>query len=176
MNRVLSLCAILSAASLLAGCGIGRSINNIEHFSDASPQVVAAPDTVSARLASAADRAATALENLSAIEHSRSPGVAVAPIAGAPIELRRAITINWVGPVEPIAKTLADRAGYSFVPVGTPPPVPIVVSLDIENKPVIEALRNLGLQLGMRGDVRVDSARELVEIHYPPTTGLGDTY
>ncbi len=140
-----------------------------------SPQLVATPDNVSAMLAEAADRATTALETLAAVEYYKSPGIAVAPVGDAPIELRRAITVNWVGPAEPITKTLAERASYNFLVIGTPPPVPVVISLDTENTPVIDVLRDIGLQLGMRGDVRVDGERRLVEIHYPPNTGVGVT-
>lgn len=137
------------------------------------PQLVATPDKVSLMLAEAADRASTALETLASVEQARSPGVAVGPISDAPDELQRAITVNWVGPVEPIAKKLADRAGYMFQPVGSAPPVPVVVSVDVENKPVIDVLRSVGLQLGMRADIRVDGNRRIVEIHYAPNTGAG---
>ena len=93
----------------------------------------------------------------------------------APSELRRSITVNWVGPVEPITKTLADRAGYNFLTIGHVPPVPIVVSLDIQNRPVIDVLRDLGLQLGLRADIKVDAERRVVEIHYAPSTGVSGT-
>lgn len=138
-----------------------------------NPQIVASPDKATMMLAEAADRASVSLETLAAVEQSRSPGIAVAPIGDAPAELRRAMTVNWVGPVEPIGKTLADRAGYGFVVVGEAPPVPIVVSLDIENTPVIDILRNLGLQLGQRADIKVDGSRRVVEVHYAPVTGIG---
>ncbi len=144
-----------------------------ENFSDARPQLVAEPDTVSAMLADAADRASTALETLAAVEYSRTPGVVVAPIGDAPAELRRAITVNWVGPVEQITKTMADRAGYHFSAIGNPPPVPIVISIDVENKPVIDVLRDIGLQLGLRADLKVDGNAQVVELHYPPTAGIG---
>lgn len=142
-------------------------------FSDKHPQLVAAPDSVTAMLAEAADRASLSLEKLAAVEYARSPGIGVGPAGNAPPELTRAVTVNWVGPVEPIAKTMAERAGYSFLPVGAAPPNPVVVSLDIENRPVIEVLRDIGLQLGMRGDVKVDSENRVVELHYPPNTGVG---
>jgi defect-in-organelle-trafficking protein DotD len=152
----------------LAGCTSAADV-----FSDGEPQLVAEPDKVSSMLADAADRASNALETLAAVEYSRSPGVAVEPIDSAPAELRRAITVNWVGPAEPITKTLADRAGYGFLTVGMPPPVALVVSIDAENRPVIDVLRDLGLQLGMRADVKVDGNRRMVEIHYAPNTGVG---
>lgn len=162
-----SVITLLALTLFLGACDtIGKG------FSDGKPQLVAAPDNVSAMLADAATRASQALESLAAVEQSRSPAIATAPIKNAPPELQRAITVNWVGPVEHITKTLADRASYNFLVLGTPPPVPVVVSIDVENKPVIEVMRDIGLQLGMRGDVRVDGPRRTVEIHYPPTTGV----
>ena len=142
-------------------------------FSDGSPQLVAEPDKVSSLLANAADRAATSLETLASVEYARSSGVAIAPIHNAPPELRRAITLNWVGPAEPVVKMLADRAGYSFMTVGNPPPTAVVVSVDADNQPVIDVLRDIGLQLGLRADVRVDGAARQVEVHYAPNTGAG---
>jgi len=151
----------------LAACSSGRVIES-DH-----PNLVAAPDKVSMMLADAADRASIALETLAAVEQSRSPEVSVAPIENAPAELRRAVTVNWVGPIEPITQKMANRAGYAFQTIGTPPPVPLVVSVDVENMPVIDVMRSLGLQLGVRGDVRVDGRRRMVEIHYSPNTGVG---
>lgn len=159
---------VLVASLTLAACSPGKNI-----FSDASPQLVAAPDKVSAMLANAADRASTALETLAAVEQGRSPGVAVAPIVDAPPELLRAITVNWIGPVETISKTLADRAGYGFRTIGTAPTVALIVSVDSENKPVIEVLRDIGLQLGQRADIHVNAQDQMVELQFGPNTGPG---
>ena len=137
------------------------------------PQIVAAPDTVSGMLATAADRASNALQTLASIEATRTPATNVGPIGNAPSELRRSITVNWIGPAEPITNTLAQRAGYEFLTIGTPPPNDIVVSVDVENTPVIDVLRSIGLQLGGRADIKVDSPRRTVEIHYTPNTGVG---
>lgn len=153
----------LAVLGALAACGpIDKSYN---------PQIVASPDKASMMLAEAADRASVALETLAAVEQARSPDIAVAPIADAPAELRRAMTLNWVGPVEPVSKTLADRAGYEFRIVGDQPPVPVVVSIDEENMPIIDILRSIGLQLGRRADIKVDAQNRAVEIHYAPVTG-----
>jgi len=138
------------------------------------PQVVASPDKVSLMLAEAADKASNALETLAAVEQSRAPAVAVQPIHNAPPELKRAITINWIGPAEPLLKKLADRASYNFITIGDKPPVPLVVNIDKENTPVIDVMRSAGLQLGLRADVKVDSITKMVELHYAPVTGLGE--
>ena len=137
------------------------------------PQVLANPDKVSLMLAEAADKASNALETLAAVEQSSAPAVAVQPIHNAPPELMRAITITWYGPAEALVKKLANRASYTFITVGDKPPVPLVVNMDIENEPVIDVLRDVGLQLGVRADVKVDSTRRMIELHYAPVTGLG---
>jgi defect-in-organelle-trafficking protein DotD len=167
MLRSLSIC--LSSALMAVTLAACSSVMDTKY----NPQIVASPDKATMMLAEAADRASVSLETLAAVEQSRTPGIAVAPIGDAPPELRRAMTVNWVGPVEPIGKTLADRAGYGFIVVGDAPPVPIVVSLDVENSPVIDILRNIGLQLGERADIKVDAGRRVVEVHYAPVTGIG---
>lgn len=138
------------------------------------PQLVAQPDKVSMMLAQAADKASNALEALAAVEQKRTPSGQVPAITGAPAELARAITINWVGPVDQITKVLADRANYRFVTLGAVPPTPVTVNVDVTNKPIIEVLRSIGLQLGARADVYVDSAEHIVTLTYAPVTGRGD--
>lgn len=142
-------------------------------FKPRDPQVVTSPDRVSLMLAEAADKASNALQTLAAIEQAKSPAVGVQPIHNAPPELRRAMTITWYGPAEGLTKKLANRASYTFVKIGDAPPVPLTVSIDVENRPVIEILRDVGLQLGQRADIKVDSTRQMVELHYAPVTGLG---
>lgn len=167
MIKLPSVLCLVLGTFFLSGCSSDGPVRT------SNPQLVASPDKVSLMLAEAADRASIALETLAAVEQARSPGIAVGPIVGAPSELNRAITVNWVGPVEPITRTLADRAGYVFLSIGNPPPVPIVVSIDVENQSVIDVLRSIGLQLGMRADIKVDSHRRMVEVHYAPNTGVG---
>lgn len=125
-------------------------------------------------LAQAADKASNALETLAAVEQKRTPAAQVPAITNAPPELSRAMTVNWIGPVDQITKAVANKAGYNFVPLGAAPATPIVVSIDVTNKPIIEILRSIGLQLGARADVHVDSAARVVELNYTPATGAGD--
>lgn len=170
MYRNLLLLPLLFGLSLTTGCTSGGQPSA---FSANSPQIVASPDSVSSMLAQSADKASNALEMLAAVERARTPAANVSPLSDVPQELRRSITVNWVGPIEPIAKTLADRAGYGFLVLGNEPSVPVVVSIDAENQRVVDVLRDIGLQLGMRGDVKVDARGKMVEIYYAPNSGLG---
>ena len=139
------------------------------------PQLVAEPDPVTARLAAAADRAANALDELAAIENTRTPTDIPPLVSGAPIELRRAITVDWVGSAEPLVQQLADRASYQFKLSGQPPAVPMIVTLRVKNEPLIEVLRNVGLQLDNRATLSIDPDTQTVELIYgaitPPPLG-----
>lgn len=163
----------ISSPIVLVMAVIALSACSTQPFSAGKPQLVAAPDTVSAQLAEAADRASTALQSLAAVESARGPAIAPAPIGDAPVELRRAITVNWTGPVDQLTQVLASRASYQYRQIGAAPPVPVVVNVNVQNRPVIEVLRDIGLQLGMRGEIRVDSTTRVVELNYAPNTGVG---
>lgn len=162
---ILALCAVSLG---LAGCETGYPI----HVKD--PQLVAQPDKTSMMLAQAADRASTALETLAAVEQKRTPEARIDAITNAPAELRRAVTVSWIGPVDQITKMLSERASYRFAVLGAAPATPVVVNINVTNKPIIEVLRSVGLQLGPRANIHVDSVGKIVELSYSPVTGLGD--
>lgn len=134
-------------------------------------QLVAEPDPIGLRLASAVDRASAALQTLASVEQARNPGVAIQQAPYAPQELRRTVSVEWVGPIEPLARQLADRAGYSFRTNGDVPPVPVIISVNAKQKSVVEVLRDVGLQAGTRADIAVDPSQKLVELNYAPISG-----
>lgn len=130
------------------------------------PQLVVEPENVTMRLAQAADRASSALDTLASIEQTRTPTDLPPLAANAPPELRRSVTVNWIGPIAPIAKQLADRASYRFDITGNVPETPVIVSMNVRSQPVIEGLRDLGLQLGGRAELKVDASQRVIELHY----------
>lgn len=134
-------------------------------------QLVAEPDPVALRLASAVDKASAALQTLASVEQARNPNAAIQAPPSAPQELRRTVTVEWVGPIEPFTRSLADRAGYQLQVNGDRPPVPVVVSVTAREKSVVEVLRDVGLQAGQRADIVVDPDRKIVELNYAPVSG-----
>lgn len=131
------------------------------------PQIAVSPDSVTVRLAEAADRASRSLETLAAVEQFRNPQADIASLPAAPLELRRTISVNWYGPVEQIAQTAASRASYDFKVFGNTPPTPVIVTIKAQNRQVIDVLRDIGLQIGTQANLRVDTPRRVVEIYYP---------
>ena len=128
--------------------------------------VVSDADPVGLRLAKAAEKAATALDNISRVEQVRTPAPAVDDYSGAPDVLLQPVTITWNGPVELITKTLASRAGYAFNVVGKSPPVPLVITLDVYEKPLIKVLQDVGFQVGTQAEVALDAQRMTIEVRY----------
>lgn len=142
-----------------------------ERIKPGNPQMVAQPDSVNVMLADAADRAASALETLASVEQTRTPVPAVATIPNAPAELRRGVTVEWNGPVEPMVQALTAQTGYTYQAFGDQPPVPLIIALKTTNRPAIEVFRDIGLQLGGRATLKVDANRRVVELYYAPIGG-----
>lgn len=164
MVKLTHIIVLLTSLGFLTACSGTGGFNK----QGDNPQLVASPDKATLLLAQAADKASKSLETLAAIEQVRTPSSSVAPIDNVPDELARAMTISWIGPVDPITRTLANHSDYEFVVLGDRPPVPIVVNLEAENTRVIDLLRNIGLQLGTRADIRVDASQKVVELQYSP--------
>lgn len=154
--------ALMLAVFVLSACEVTKARRD-------DAQLVSQPDTVSLMLADAADRASRALETLASVEQARTPVSGISSVPNAPMELRRPVTIDWVGPVENIARTLAERASYSFMAIGDQPPAPVIVTVRARKKPIIDVLRDIGLQITNRGKILVDGRQKVVEVQYAPT-------
>ncbi|QQR69314.1 MAG: DotD/TraH family lipoprotein [Alphaproteobacteria bacterium] len=141
---------------------------------DARPVVplVSPTDPVTLRLAKAAERAANALDNISRIDQVRTPMPPPPNFVGVPQQMLQPVTLTWTGPVEQVAQQLAEKAGYTFDKTGAPPPVPITVALDVFERPIIQVLQDIGLQIGRRAEMVVDGQTRRVEIRYAPVEGL----
>jgi defect in organelle trafficking protein DotD len=162
MKKLLPLVSAAGLSLLLSACAVHGKVDQ---------QLVAEPDPVGLRLASAVDKASAALQTLASVEQARNPNASIQQVPYAPQELRRTVTIDWVGPIEPIMRRLADRAGYDMQVNGDLPPAPVVISLNAREKSVIEVLRDVGLQAGQRADVVVDPEHRIVELNYAPVSG-----
>jgi defect-in-organelle-trafficking protein DotD len=157
--------------TLLGAVMLASSVAGCTPYTKVDQQLVASPDPVGLRLAAAVDKATAALQTLASVEQARNPSAAVQSIPYAPQELRRTVSLDWVGPIEPVLRALADRAGYRFEANGDKPPAPLVVTINAKQKSVVEVLRDVGLQAGTRADVSVDPEAKIVELNYAPISG-----
>ena len=126
----------------------------------------AAPDPAETRLVEAALRAEAALSALARVRTGQAPQPAPPPPRRVPPELRRTVTLDWIGPLETLAGALAERAGYRFVTAGPAPVRPVIVRIDADGRALIDVLRDAGLQAGGAGALTVDAARRTVRLDW----------
>ena len=148
-------------------CGVMAGCSNVGWTPNVGQrQLVAEPDKVDLMLADAADRSTRALETLAAMEQSQMPIKPVAAVPQVPQDLARGVSVQWSGPAEPLVQELARKAGYAYNAVGSKPATDIIVSVAAQNKPLIELFRDIGMQMGARGDLKVNMQMRSIEIHY----------
>ena len=173
------LAALCLAVLLAGGCApLGLQLGIATEASPPKASESLRPDPAGIRLAAAAERAQEALTALAMMRAAEmpprnsgmpaeapgsSPGPGSSPV---PAELRRAVTIDWIGPVETLAEALARRAEYRFVMAGAPSVRPVMVSVTARDVPLIEVLRDLGLQTGNAATLVVDANGRTVRLDW----------
>lgn len=75
-------------------------------------------------------------------------------------------SIDWSGPVEPLLKQLASAANYRLSVLGTPPAIPIIVTIYTKNAMLGDLLRDTGYQCGRRASVIVYPGSQVIELRY----------
>ena len=94
-----------------------------------------------------------------------------------PPELLQKVTLDFIGPLEELARQLAAGAGYALVTAGRPPPAPVLVEIDARNEPLIHIFQDAGNQAAHRALLTVDAGRMTVRLDWfdasPTTRGSG---
>ncbi len=75
-------------------------------------------------------------------------------------------SIDWSGPVEPLLRQIAFATGYSVRVLGTPPAIPVIVTIYTQNAMLGDTLRDIGYQCGRRAAVVVYPADRVIELRY----------
>ncbi len=75
-------------------------------------------------------------------------------------------SVDWSGPVEPLLKQLANASNYRLSVLGTPPAIPIIVTVYTKNAMLGDVLRDTGYQCGRRASVVVYPGAQVIELRY----------
>ena len=153
--------AVVSICGALSGCAaleVGEGSGSVRSAVDATR------DEVEQRLAGAVGRAEAALGRLSRIESTRDPISWREEPALVPSGLLHSVSLDWTGPLVPLAERLAELSGYRFREVGARAVQPVLVDVHAVEKPIIWVLREVGFQGGTRVKVVVDARAEVVEV------------
>ncbi len=135
-----------------------------------------AMDPAEARLAEAALRAERALSLLAKTRSARADLRVPETPTNVPPELLQKVTLDYIGPLEELARQLAAGAGYALVTAGRPPPAPVLVEIEAKDTPLIHVFQDAGMQAAAQALLTVDAGRMTVRLDWfdaPPRTEGG---
>ncbi len=143
----------------LTGCvGLSQKVN-----------VAAVPDAATYKLTESATSVSNSLGVIAGIQR-----VTTAPIINRPIsppdnyEMNGLVSIDWSGPIGPLVEKIAFLSGYQYRPIGEPPAIPILVSINARDTPMAYILRNADFQANSRANIIVVPCRRIIELRYGP--------
>lgn len=155
---------ILAAASLtvlLAACQTTRGVPILPPISEADLKVAEAVE-----ITSRANQAIAEVEVAVAAPTRAGPNQTVPAGVTLPAELTEQISIDWQGKVEPLLAALAGKMGYRFAVTGSPPAVPVVVSMSAKNEAVHDIIRRAGNMIHDHGDIALNPGARTIELRY----------
>ena len=75
-------------------------------------------------------------------------------------------SVDWSGPIEPLIKQMAFASNYRLRVLGTPPAIPVIVTVYQKNAMLGDILRDVGYQAGRRASVVVFPESRVIELRY----------
>ena len=123
-------------------------------------------DPAEARLTEAMVRGARALELLAETRSAAADLRVPERPTNVPPELLQKVSLDFIGPLEELARTLAARAGYGLVVAGRPPPAPVLVEVVSKDKALIHVFEDAGNQAAHRALLTVDAGRMTVRLDW----------
>ena len=75
-------------------------------------------------------------------------------------------TVDWSGPVEPLVRQIAFASNYRVRVLGTPPAIPVIVTVYAKNVMLGDIVRDVGYQCGRRATVVIFPDSRVIELRY----------
>lgn len=180
--------ALIISCGLLAGCAYnlpappGAGGPTLNAYNDnpvpATTVAAAAPkplnnsphtpvDSAEVQLAEAAASVSSSLTSLEQVQQAATPAKQpVQPPTPSSYGMGEVVTVNWTGPVGPLVEKITELTHYNLKVLGTPPAVPIVVTINAKDVPLGDILQNAGYQCGKRADIIVYPSTKVIELRY----------
>lgn len=119
------------------------------------------------KLADAADSISQSLRQLAEIERATNPPARLAsPADPKMIGMAQLVSIEWTGPVGPLVEKIAKVSHYRLRKLGTPPAIPVLVSISAKDTPLADILRDANFQCGSKANIVIYPASRTIELRY----------
>jgi defect-in-organelle-trafficking protein DotD len=142
---------------ILTGCTSHQNMNMSEMKSEsAHVQMAQASTTIS-----------NTLTDLGGMERAVTPPVAMASLPDPDsYNMHTMASVDWSGPVGPLVRQIADASQYQLRVLGTPPAIPVLVSINAKNTPLGYILRDIDFQCKSKANIVVFPERKVIELRY----------
>lgn len=145
----------------IAGCSAGSHVS-IDSAYDKRSQHAA-----ELKLSETAASVSRSLAELAEIERATHPHAKIlSPVDPDMIGMGQLASIDWNGPIGPLMKKIAEASKYKLNVLGTPPGIPILVSIMAKDTPLSDVLRDANFQCGSKANVVVYPASKIIELRY----------
>jgi defect-in-organelle-trafficking protein DotD len=163
------LALLIPSILLLTSCDGGKKIVDL-HLkylpTDRVPAQVT-DEQAQAQVAEAAVAIGQSLQELSAVQMTVHPPTKLKkPFDPHAVGMDKMASIDWTGPVEPVLRKIAAATNYKLRVIGRKPALPVLVSLNVQNKPIADILRNIMYQVVMKADIAVYPSSCTIELRY----------
>ncbi|OGT48796.1 MAG: hypothetical protein A3E82_08270 [Gammaproteobacteria bacterium RIFCSPHIGHO2_12_FULL_38_11] len=154
---------------LLTSCSSGKKIVdlNLQYLPAHSVPVETTNQEAQAQIAEAATAVGQSLQELSAVQMTVHPPQKLQkPFNPKAIGMSKLASVSWTGPVKPLLKKIAQATNYKLRVIGREPNLPVLVSIDVNNKPIADILRNVMYQVVMKANIAVYPKSHTIELRY----------
>lgn len=87
-----------------------------------------------------------------------------------PAGFEQLVTMKYTSTAEEVARLVAEAAGYEFKAYGQKPLISMFVSIDLNNQPLNDALKEVGLQTGNSATLEVYEEGKIIVLNYNPAS------
>lgn len=165
---------IMSMIVLLAGCTrtihpspILRSSSSSNPLNAVDVYKAADKRQTDIALTEAAVSVSNSLGKLAEIQQAMHPQARLPePPNAARIGLSDLASVDWTGPVEPLARKVANIAHYRLRVLGRAPAIPIIVSITAKDTPLADILRDIGFQAEQQASLTLYPSSHVIELRY----------
>jgi defect in organelle trafficking protein DotD len=165
--KIKNIMFITAGALFLAGCSSTvKNEVNLHYVPVAQAPAELNNQDAQAQLAEAASSTAKSLQQLSAMQMAITPKTDIPDIDAQTTGMTQMASLNWYGPVLPVLEQIAKATGYQVRVLGDAPPIPVIISLSVDNQPMADILRNVAYQAHNKANISVYPAKKIIELRY----------
>ncbi len=159
---------LLQLFILLTSCDGKKVVDlNLQYLPVNEVPAQTTDEQAQAQIAEAATAVGQSLQELSAVQMTvHPPRKLPRPFNTQGTGLGKLASVSWTGPVKPLLNKIAQATHYQLRVIGRKPNLPVLVSLNVHNKPNADILRNITYQVVMKANIAVYPRSRTIELRY----------